>query len=90
MVSKEKLILVLSLFIFIGLEAQVTLSTDFTDNAKQNEPLHNIWSVANRISPKNGSNIRPGLKMNTVRMIGGIKKVVDGRCKRFGFRHLFI
>jgi hypothetical protein len=79
MVSKEKLILVLSLFIFIGLEAQVTLSTDFTDNAKQNEPLHNIWSVANRISPKNGSNIRPGLKMNTVRMIGGIKKVVDGK-----------
>ena len=79
MVSKEKLILVLSLFIFIGLKAQVTLSTDFTDNAKQNEPLHNIWSVANRISPKNGSNIRPGLKMNTVRMIGGIKKVVDGK-----------
>ncbi|WP_299045985.1 T9SS type A sorting domain-containing protein [uncultured Polaribacter sp.] len=79
MVLKEKLILVLSLFIFIGLEAQVKLSTDFTDNAKQNEPLHNIWSVANRISPKNGSNIRPGLKMNTVRMIGGIKKVVNGK-----------
>ena len=78
MILKEKLILVLSLFIFIGLEAQVTLSTDFTDTARQNEPLHNIWSVANRISPKNGSNIRPGLKMNTVRMIGGIKKVVNG------------
>ncbi len=78
MISQERLILVLSLFMFIGLNAQVTLSTDFTDNAKQNEPLHNIWSVANRISPKNGSNIRPGLKMNTVRMIGGIKKTVNG------------
>ncbi|WP_139956541.1 GH39 family glycosyl hydrolase [Flavicella sediminum] len=40
--------------------------------------LQNIWVVANRISPENGSNIRSGMKMNIVRMIGGIKKTVNG------------
>ncbi|WP_298551280.1 T9SS type A sorting domain-containing protein [uncultured Algibacter sp.] len=75
---KKGLTFIILLFGLSNIDAQVTLSTDFTDNAKQNEPLHNIWSVANRISPKNGSNIRPGLKMNTVRMIGGIKKTVNG------------
>ncbi|WP_299057430.1 T9SS type A sorting domain-containing protein [uncultured Polaribacter sp.] len=78
MSALKKLILVLSVFSFYSLSAQVTLSTDFTDDAKKNQPLHNIWSIANRISPTNGSNIRPGLKMNTVRMIGGIKKTVNG------------
>ncbi|MEN8965163.1 MAG: hypothetical protein ABF250_04155, partial [Polaribacter sp.] len=78
MSALKKLILVLSVFSFYSLSAQVTLSTDFTDGAKKNQPLHNIWSIANRISPTNGSNIRPGLKMNTVRMIGGIKKTVNG------------
>ncbi|WP_282135235.1 GH39 family glycosyl hydrolase [Seonamhaeicola maritimus] len=67
------------IFSLLSLEAQVTLSTDFSDDTKKNEPIHNIWSIANRISPKNGSNIRPGLKMNTIRMIGGIKKVVNGQ-----------
>ena len=62
-----------------NLNAQVSLSTDFTDDANKNEPLHNIWTIANRISPKNGSNIRPGIKMNIVRMIGGIKKTVNGK-----------
>lgn len=74
---KTSLALIGMLFGLSNIDAQVTLSTDFTDNTRQNAPLHNIWSVANRISPKNGSNIRPGLKMNTVRMIGGIKKVVN-------------
>lgn len=61
-----------------NINAQVQVSTDFTDESKKNEPLHNIWSIANRISPKYGSNVRPGLEMNTIRMIGGIKKVVNG------------
>ncbi len=76
---KTSLALIGMLFGLSNIDAQVTLSTDFTDNTRQNAPLHNIWSVANRISPKNGSNIRLGLKMNTVRMIGGIKKVVNGQ-----------
>jgi hypothetical protein len=78
MFSKLKLLLVLSIFSFFCLNAQVTLSADFTDEANENTALHNIWSIANRISPQNGSNVRPGLKMNTVRMIGGINKIVNG------------
>ncbi|WP_298763474.1 T9SS type A sorting domain-containing protein [uncultured Polaribacter sp.] len=62
-----------------SITGQVTLSTDFTDDNQKNTPIHNIWSIANRISPTNGSNVRPGLKMNTVRMIGGIKKTVNGK-----------
>ncbi len=60
------------------INAQVKLSTDFTDETKKKQALHNVWNVANRISPRNGSNIRPGLKMNIVRMIGGINKKVNG------------
>ena len=75
----KKLALVLCVFCFYNVNAQVSLFTDFTDEANKNNPLHNIWSVANRISPQFGSNIRPGIKMNIVRMIGGIKKVVDGK-----------
>jgi hypothetical protein len=75
---KASLTLIGMLFGLSNIDAQVSLSTDFTDDTKKNAPLHNIWSVANRISPKNGSNIRPGLKMNTVRMIGGIKKTING------------
>ena len=76
---KKNLVLVLFAFFFSSINAQVQVSTDFTDDANKKEPLHNIWSIANRISPKNGSNIRPGLKMNIVRMIGGIKKTVNGQ-----------
>lgn len=76
---KKNLVLVLFAFFFSSINAQVQMSTDFTDDANKKEPLHNIWSIANRISPKNGSNIRPGLKMNIVRMIGGIKKTVNGQ-----------
>ena len=75
---KKNLVLVLLVFFFSSIHAQVQVSTDFTDVANKKEPLHNIWSIANRISPQNGSNIRPGLKMNIVRMIGGIKKTVNG------------
>jgi hypothetical protein len=81
MFTKININLVL-MYLLLGLpnlNAQVSLSTDFTDDANKNEPLHNIWTIANRISPKNGSNIRPGIKMNIVRMIGGIKKTVNGK-----------
>ena len=58
-------------------QAQVKLSADFTNDSGKKWPIHNVWNAANRISPRNGSNIRPGLKMNIVRMIGGINKVVN-------------
>ncbi|WP_299119242.1 T9SS type A sorting domain-containing protein [uncultured Winogradskyella sp.] len=78
MSSLKKLAVLLFIFSLYNLSAQVTLSADFTDEADESAPLHNIWSIANRISPQNGSNVRPGLKMNTVRMIGGINKIVNG------------
>lgn len=77
--SNNSLVVLIALLSLSSLAAQVTVSTDFTDDTKKKTSLHNIWSIANRISPINGSNIRPGLKMNTVRMIGGIKKTVNGQ-----------
>lgn len=74
----KRIALALCIFCFYNVNAQVTLSADFTNEANERAPLHNIWSIANRISPQNGSNVRPGIKMNTVRMIGGIKKTVNG------------
>ncbi len=59
-------------------QAQVKLSTDFTSESDKKSLIHDVWNVANRISPTSGSNIRLGLKMNIIRMIGGIKKVVNG------------
>jgi hypothetical protein len=78
MPSLKKLAVLLCVFSLYNLNGQVTLSADFTDEANEREPLHNIWSIANRISPQNGSNVRPDLKMNTIRMIGGINKIVNG------------
>ncbi len=77
--SFKKNIFYLLCFIFVSnINAQVKLSTDFTSENDKKLPIHNVWDVANRISPRNGSNIRSGLKMNIVRMIGGINKVVNG------------
>ena len=76
--SLKQLSLVLCVFSIFNINAQVNLSADFTNEANERPPLHNIWSIANRISPQNGSNVRPGLKINTVRMIGGINKIVNG------------
>ena len=59
-------------------QSQVKLSTDFTNETDKKLPIHNVWNTANRISPRSGSNIRTGLKMNIVRMIGGINKKVNG------------
>ncbi|AJR04978.1 GH39 family glycosyl hydrolase [Siansivirga zeaxanthinifaciens] len=74
-------IIVLSFLWFIisiSIQAQVKFSTDFTSESKRKFPIHDVWNAANRISPRNGSTIRPGLKMNIVRMIEGIIKVVNG------------
>ena len=75
---KKYLFAVLSLTFITNLQSQVKLSTDFTSESDKKLPIHNVWNTANRISPRNGSNIRPGLKMNIVRMIGGINKKVNG------------
>ncbi|WP_066630760.1 T9SS type A sorting domain-containing protein [Labilibacter marinus] len=75
----KKLMIALSMFIVsIALSAQLTVSTDFTNDDLEKPAFYPIWTVANRISPKNGANVRPDLKVNLVRMIGGINKVVDG------------
>ena len=60
------------------LQAQVTLSTNFTSESDKKLPIHDVWNVANRISPRFGSNIRLGLKMNAIRMIGGVLKQGSG------------
>jgi len=76
---KHNLLILLSFTFVVFTHAQVKLSTDFTNETHKKLPIHDVWNVANRISPRNGSNIRPGLKMNIVRMIGGIRKIVDGK-----------
>ena len=59
-------------------EAQVTLSTNFVDTAYREQVLHNVWQVANDISPhykgsEDGPQIRPDLKMNIIRLSGGVE-----------------
>ncbi|MFS4482745.1 InlB B-repeat-containing protein [Hyunsoonleella sp. 2307UL5-6] len=75
---KKYFFILLSFALATYAQSQVKLSTDFTNDTEKKLPIHDVWNVANRISPTNGSNIRSGLKMNIVRMIGGIRKVVDG------------
>lgn len=72
----KKILLSSLLFVCFGVvSAQVTLSTDFTNTTNNKGPLYDIWKVVNRISPVNGVGVKPGLEVNTVRMVGGIKKV---------------
>lgn len=66
------------LLVFKGLKAEVTLSTDFTNNTYKKSVLTNVWSVANRISPETGAGVRADLSVNLIRMIGGINKIVNG------------
>lgn len=54
--------------------ASVNVSVDLTQPENARETLYEMWGVANRISPKTGVAVRPGMKVNTVRMIGGIVK----------------
>lgn len=63
--------------------ADIEVSADVTNEADQQGEIRDLWQVANRIAPRNGVAVRPGLKVNTVRMLGGIltkgkgKKVPD-------------
>lgn len=74
----KSLLIIPALLLMGNLTAQVKLTADFTDVGNKKEELHNLWSVANRISPQHGAAVRDGIKVNTVRMIGGINKTVDG------------
>lgn len=63
-----------------SVHAAVNVSADFTQPEDTRETLHDMWAVANRISPTDGVSVRPGIKVNTVRMIGGIvKRDSDGQ-----------
>ncbi|MGB7396118.1 MAG: hypothetical protein WA913_17180, partial [Pricia sp.] len=58
--------------------AQVKVSTNFIDESNRKAPIPNVWQVANDISPSykgndDGPQIRPDLKMNIIRLSGGIK-----------------
>lgn len=55
-----------------GTCAEVDVSVDFTEPEDARETLFDMWTVANRISPKRGANVRAGMTVNTVRMLGGI------------------
>ena len=75
----KKLILALLLTLsFTVADAQVTLSTNFFDAAYKEQVLYDAWQVANDISPtyeeiRDEPQIRPDLKMNIIRLSGGIK-----------------
>lgn len=55
-----------------GTCSAVDVSVDFTEPENARETLYDMWTVANRISPRRGANARAGMKVNTVRMLGGI------------------
>ncbi|WP_418262569.1 GH39 family glycosyl hydrolase [Flavobacterium faecale] len=67
------------LFVGLTVNAQVLLSTDFTNVTHKKQELQNIWTVVNRISPENGVNIAKGMELNVVRMIGGVNKKKNGK-----------
>lgn len=71
--------IMLLFYALCNLQAQVTVSTDFTAKDDEKAALHNIWDVANRISPRDGVSVRDGFEVNVVRMVGGINKIVDGK-----------
>ncbi|MBR9908814.1 MAG: hypothetical protein GYB33_00505 [Gammaproteobacteria bacterium] len=58
----------------IDRNSDVVVELDTTDEAKQLGVLHNLWGTVNRIAPKAGVEAIKGLKVNTVRMLGGINK----------------
>ncbi|WP_157964767.1 GH39 family glycosyl hydrolase [Algibacillus agarilyticus] len=60
-------------------KADVIVKADMTDLNSRNADLHDIWSTLNRIAPTNGVVVIDGMKVNTIRMLGGImKKDADG------------
>lgn len=70
--------IVFLLFCICYTNAQVVVTTDFTNTVNKKGVLKDIWKVVNRISPVNGVGVRSDLGVNTVRMIGGINKKVNG------------
>ncbi len=76
---KNYLFISLLSFSFCYANAQVTLSADFTNSANQKKPLFDVWDVANRISPTNGANVNDQLAVNTIRMVAGINKKINGK-----------
>lgn len=58
--------------------SDIRVELDLTNSQNTLGEMRDMWLVANRISPTTGGNVRPGLKINTVRMIGGIKKNENG------------
>lgn len=50
----------------------VDVSVNFTEPDDVRGTLIDMWKVANRISPQRGANVRTGMTVNTVRMLGGI------------------
>ncbi len=76
---KKLLISSFLLICYCMVSAQVTLTTDFTNTANNKGLLFDAWTVANRISPVNGSGVKSTLGVNTVRMIGGINKKVNNQ-----------
>lgn len=59
----------------------VDVSVDFTEPDDARETLFDMWNVANRISPQRGANVRTGMRVNTVRMLGGIVEWGENREK---------
>ncbi|WPR70119.1 carbohydrate-binding protein [Flavobacterium sp. NG2] len=79
-IYKMKLPNLISLLLLstLSINAQVVLSADFTNNSNNKWELKDIWNVANRISPTTGAGVRTGFEVNTIRMVGGINKKVNG------------
>ena len=64
-------------------KAQVNVTTNFLDGADKRASIYDVWQVANDISPsyegsQDVAQIRPDMKMNIIRLSGGIK---DGKQK---------
>tara|TARA_R110002049_G_scaffold225008_1_gene396845 strand:+ start:3498 stop:5225 length:1728 start_codon:yes stop_codon:yes gene_type:complete len=77
---------------FFVMEAQVNLSTNFVDSSHRKQPVYNVWQVANDISPKyegddDGPQIRPDLKMNIIRLSGGIKVANNTKQENYDMVH---
>ena len=75
---KKKIFFSLFLCCALQVNGQVVIATDYANATYNKGVLKNIWNVANRISPTTGAGVRTGLEVNTIRMIGGINKKVNG------------
>lgn len=80
-------ILLITIFIFITVasNAQVKLTCDFTNAVNKKAPIHNFWSIDNKINYRNVNDPALGkdIKLNTIRILGGVKK--GGNMKDFAY-----